>query len=147
MRYNLAAPDTFAKVVKVMNHIWLWDAKLVWYSLSSTPWIYLYGLVAIFLGLPDLASSCKPSKISSTFCLLYSDQLHLHLSHNVFGWFCSIMAQFELVPKLNYILCSSVWLLNYIPSEAMHNMSVHQLPSYYLPQLELLQLHVICAAN
>ena len=29
MRHNLAAPDTFAEVVKVVNHSGLWDAKFV----------------------------------------------------------------------------------------------------------------------
>ena len=29
----LAVPDFFAKIVKVINHTGLWDAKLAWYSL------------------------------------------------------------------------------------------------------------------
>ena len=33
MRQN---PDAFAKMMKVMNHTWLWDAELVWYFLSAT---------------------------------------------------------------------------------------------------------------
>ena len=37
------ALNTFAEVVKKMNHTELWDAELAWYSLSATHWIYLYG--------------------------------------------------------------------------------------------------------
>ena len=44
VRQNLAALDTFLKVMKLMNHIRLQNAKLAWYSLSVTGQIYLYGL-------------------------------------------------------------------------------------------------------
>ena len=44
MRHNLAALDTFAGAVKVMNHTGLWDTNLAWYSLSTTHLICLYGL-------------------------------------------------------------------------------------------------------
>ena len=34
--HNLAAPDAFAEVGKMMNHTELWYAKLAWYSPSAT---------------------------------------------------------------------------------------------------------------
>ena len=44
MRQNLAASHAFVVVMKVMNHIWLWDVELAWYSLSATQRICLYSL-------------------------------------------------------------------------------------------------------
>ena len=41
--HTLAAPDDFVVVMKEMNPTGLWDAKLTWYSLSTTPLIYLCG--------------------------------------------------------------------------------------------------------
>ena len=37
VRYNSAALDAFAKVVKVTKHTGLWDAKLTWYSECYSP--------------------------------------------------------------------------------------------------------------
>ena len=42
--HNSAASDAFVEVMKVMNHFGLWGAKLAWYSLCATCWIWLYGL-------------------------------------------------------------------------------------------------------
>ena len=39
MRHISAVPDTFTKVVKVMNHTELWNTK------PDTLWIYLYALI------------------------------------------------------------------------------------------------------
>ena len=36
--------DAFPKVIKVTNLTWWWDAKSAWYSLSTTCWIWPYGL-------------------------------------------------------------------------------------------------------
>ena len=42
MRHNLAAPNAFAKVLKVTDYIGLWDVKLTWYSPNTTHQICLY---------------------------------------------------------------------------------------------------------
>ena len=49
------------------------------------------------------------------------------------GCFLTIMAQFES-SRRDYVVHSSVQLLNYMLSKAMRKMSVHQLPQYYQPQ-------------
>ena len=51
MRHNLAAPDAFAQVRKVMNDTGLWDAKLTWYSPRVTCWIFIYSLEHGFRGI------------------------------------------------------------------------------------------------
>ena len=38
--HNLAALDAFSEVVKLTNHIRLWDTKLIWYFPSGIHWIY-----------------------------------------------------------------------------------------------------------
>ena len=38
------------------------------------------------------------------------------------------------VLELDYTAHSPVWLSNHAQSEAMHNMSVHQLTQYYQPE-------------
>ena len=57
---------------------------------------------------------------------------------SVCGSFGSVIAQFEFVnhksPKLDYIARLNVRLSNYTRSEAMHNVSAHQLPRYYQTQ-------------
>ena len=44
MWHSSAVLDAFGKVMKVMNHTRLWNALLIWYSLSATHKICLYGL-------------------------------------------------------------------------------------------------------
>ena len=44
MRHNSAAPDAFAKAVKVTTHTGLWDAEHSWYSPNATQQNCLFGL-------------------------------------------------------------------------------------------------------
>ena len=77
-----------------------------------------------YLTLLDYWSSCKLREISWTISLLYCDQLLLHLcTTNAFGCFCDIMAQFEILKDRflnNTVAYSSMWLSNYMQTEAMH---------------------------
>ena len=87
------------------------------------------------LGLPDFAwssRSCNQNEISWTIWLLNCDQLCLHLSQkkkNVFGCFHGLIVQFELV--LDSVAHLSVRLLSHTRTEAVYNLSMHQLPRYW----------------
>ena len=50
MRHNMVTPDSFAKVMKVTNHTWLWNA-------SATCWIcfYVTALESTVLSWADIA--------------------------------------------------------------------------------------------
>ena len=67
----------------------------------------------------------------------YSNLINCTITINVFGCFGRVMAQFELVSisfRIRRHCTPSVWLSNPTPSEAMYNMSAHQLARYYQPQ-------------
>ena len=55
---------------------------------------------------------------------------YIHRSGTTWWWW----THKAKVQNLDDIVCSSVWLSNYTYSEAMHNISAHQLPQYYLSQ-------------
>ena len=88
--------------------------------------------------MPDCQGSCKLGKISwRTIWLLYCDQLHL--LHDKCFWlflrhYSLIQTCRAKVLELDDIACSSVQLLNHAQSEAMHSVSVHQIPWYYQAQ-------------
>ena len=71
---------------EVVKYTRLWDAVLAWYSPNTTRSICRYRLkhdigryvLRAYLKLPDRRLSSNPSKISSTFRLLY----YFHLLHN-----------------------------------------------------------------
>ena len=83
------------------------------------------------LNLPDRQASCNMNGVSWNMYLLYCDHSHLHLSHNKYFW--SLLQRYIPIqtcklqrPKLNFIALS-----DYSWSEAMYNMSAHQLSQYY----------------
>ena len=155
--HNSAASDDFEAVVKVTNNTELWEAELAWYSPNATLWIWFYSLEhrlgihsyrstwssLIVEVLATWAKFLKPSGYSTVINCAFA----FHTT-NVFSCCCSVMTQFEAkVPKLDYVACSSVWLLNHIRSEAMHKVSPHQLSRYHLSLFEQLHSRVICACR
>ena len=78
------------------------------------------------------------AKIRWTILALYSQsatqQICLYGLEHSFGINGFRLAQFEFVkawlPELDHIVCSSILLSNHTWSEAIHNVSVHQLPQY-----------------
>ena len=111
----------------------LWDAKLLWCSLSASLWLSTVSESIVF----DLLwGSCNLYGISWTIWFLDCDQPCFHLLHNkFFGYLCNIIAQSKRikckVPRLEYIVFSSVQLSNHTQRKLMH-----QLPWYYQPQQE-----------
>ena len=90
--------DAFSEYMKMMNHTWLWDAELIWYSLHVTYQIYLYVSENGF-GIHDF---CWIIKILATqakflsptaFTVLWS----LHLLHYKCFWLFPLcyVAQFK----------------------------------------------------
>ena len=139
VKYNLAASDVFAMVVKVTNLTELWDAELTWYSLRTTHCIcfsdskHSYKIHCLSPTWPCLievfTTEVKFFKPSDYWTVIYC--VFIFCIINVFGCFCRLMAQFEhikCVPKLDYIAHLSV--SNHTWSEAMHYISVRQLPWY-----------------
>ena len=114
----LATPETFAEVMKIMNHIGQWDDKLAWYSPSATHQICLYGSEHSL----RIQSSCSPSKISWTIWSLYCNRLYL--------WYNKLFLYYQSpVQKLDYVqLSNQTW------NETMHNVSGHKLQQYYQAQ-------------
>ena len=105
--------------------LWLWTR-------CQNPRFYPY------LTLPDRQGYCDPSKISWPIWVLYCDELPLNLSHNKCFWLLSrhygpVRTREAQVPELDSVTRLSVRLLNHTPSEAMHNVSTHQLPRYNQP--------------
>ena len=89
-----------------------------------------------YLALPDRRCFCNLSEISRTIWLLYCDQLYCNLSYSKCFWLLQrhygpVWTCKAYVSELDYVVCSSVQLSNHTPSEAMHNVSVHQLSWYY----------------
>ena len=93
---------SFDACAEAMNRTGLWVAELFWYSPTVNRCIYrnsfdhglgIYGYRRIrpCLLVEVLATRAESSWI---FCLLYCDQLHLHLS---LFFFCAVIAQFELI--------------------------------------------------
>ena len=84
------------------------------------------------LGLPDCQGSWNVNEISWLYC----DHLCLHLLYYKYfllllQCYGSVQISKALVPGLNFIACPSVWLLNHIWCEAMHNLLAHHLLWYY----------------
>ena len=100
------------------QHLWTW-----WHFGDHTGLINLSTTSAVFTPAGHVSILHCPFIFSTT---------------NVFHCFCSTMTQFVLIKhivrKLDYVVRSSAELSNHTKSEAMHNMSVHQLPQYYQPQ-------------
>ena len=130
--------DAFTKVMKMMNHTGQWDAELSWYSLSVIIWICLFSLehslrICNFrppwpcLIVKVLATSVKFLQAPGSNTVV--NWTFNFGTTNIFSGFHSLMAKFEL--KLDSVACSSVQLSNQNQSEAIHNMSAHQLPQYY----------------
>ena len=103
MRHNLAAPDTFADFVKVTNHLGLGDAKLAWYSPSTTCFYNLKFSLGIFsfrTTWPSLIITALANKEKflepSNYCVVINCIFTL-CTTNIFGCIHSIMAQFTLI--------------------------------------------------
>ena len=141
-RHNLAVLDSFAGVMKVINHTGLWDAKLTWYSLSATCLICLYGLEIhsfrltwLCLIIKVLATQAKFLKASG-YCTVISCAFTFWIT-NVFSCFCNIMTQFNLA-KFKFTNQTTLHIYQF-SFQLTHGVkictiSVHQLPWYYYPQ-------------
>ena len=106
MKLNIAAPDAFVVVVKVMNHTWLWNSDSNQYSLNNIHQIYLYGLghslricsyrptwpCMLVKVLTTQAKFIEPSD----YCTVINCAVNF-CTTNDFGFFHGIMAQFEFV--------------------------------------------------
>ena len=116
-----------------MNPTRLWDAELECYSLDLLLWLGSWPWNPQFYAyLANWAKFLEPSSC----CTVVNFAFAFHTT-KVFDCFCSVMAQFELV-KYKF-LNKTAWHVHLSSfqithSEAMHNMSAHQLPQYYQPQ-------------
>ena len=89
VKHNSVVQDSFCQGCEDdQNLTEQWDGKLAWYSPSDIHWFCLYGWEKDF-GIHRfkptwlcLIGSCNVSKIFGTSWLLYSDQVHIHLSHD-----------------------------------------------------------------
>ena len=144
----------FAEFVKMTNHTRLWDADLSWYPPNTTrrilprSWRWRTKLDCVMPSSPvpsdcylpiclirlehgvGSRGPCNPNEISSTIWLLYCGSL--------FAQQISLVASLELWPSSNSCSISPRIRLRYTfvcaaftRSEAMHNVSAHQLPRYY----------------
>ena len=109
MLHNLAAPDAFADVVKVVNQNELWKAKFTWYSSSATLWSCFYGLehgLRIYSFRPIW--TCLIIEVLATWVKFLEPSGYCTVTNcaftfpatNVFVCFCSVMHyEFELDHK------------------------------------------------
>ena len=120
--------------MKVTNPTGVWDVELTWYSLSaSLAWSNTSDYLVIgLLDLSWLSRFLHPKQNVWLLTVLWSTELSLFFKTNVFGCFWGIVAQFK--PTKHKFSNISVQLLSLTPSEAMHNLSVHQWPQYYESQ-------------
>ena len=92
VRHISAASDVFLEVMKVTNHIGLWDTELTWYTLIATQRICLYGLEHD-LGIHSFWPTwlclivdvlAVREKFLQTSADVYYDQLHLQILLKIF---------------------------------------------------------------
>ena len=130
--------DVFAEETKCTG---LWDVELAKYSLVDTRWIFFnaleyclrnYGFkptwtFLIVEILANQANFLEPSGESTAInCAFF------FCTTNVFGCFCNILSQFELV-KQNFPNDFTLQVWKHTRKETMLNVSAHQLPRYYQP--------------
>ena len=106
MRYNLAAPEVFVKVVKMMSHTTLWDAEFTWYSLSATHQIHFYCLehslkIDIFgpillCQIDKILAACTKFLQPSDYCTVINCAFTFCLT-NIFGYFRNVTGQFKFI--------------------------------------------------
>ena len=144
MRHYSAAPDTFAKIVKMTNHMKLWDAKI------DILWVLL--ITFAFMAWSTALESTLLDQPNFAWLLRFLQSEQNFFNHLVTVWWSTaplpfmqqmfLLASVVLWPnsnsnvssKLDYDVCSSVRLSNQTTSEAMHKISEHQLRQYYQPQ-------------
>ena len=121
---NSSVPNTLADIMKVTNHIGLWDVKIAWYSLNTSCWISLFSYKH-GIGIDDFRPTWHRlivEEISSPIWLLYYDQL------------CISMTRYDPFriegTTLQVHLCS----IQIIYRVKQYNMSAHQIPRDYQPQ-------------
>ena len=170
MRHNLATPDIFAVVVKVMNNIGLWGADLTWYSSSATFRIFLVEFAFIawstasestLLDLPDPTWSSRflPSALNSfnhLITILWST------AHSPFAQWMFLVVSAALWPGSNsksmssrIRLCCTIICVAFKLTHRMEQCTTCQRTNYhgttnrngYLSRLELFRSCDICDIN
>ena len=125
------ALDAFTKVVKVMNHTRCWACHLILSKcylpdlpinvLEHNQGIHSFRPTWLCLIANVLATQAKFHELSA-YCTVIKS-MFIFRTTNIFGYFCNIMIQFELVkPKFQNWCVGS----NHTWNETMYNVSVHQ---------------------
>ena len=112
----------------LLPRLWRWHTTIYWkisssfdtfqellaeFGLEHSLWINAFRPTWLFAWLLRFSQT---SKISWNICLLYCDQLYLHLSHKCLWLFPQWYGEFKLVnisSQLVYTACSSVHLSNH----------------------------------
>ena len=114
--------------VRRRGHLIFSECSVAWIHCYRPAWLcFIIEFVAAQVKFLESSGYCTLIDCIFTFCAV--NVFPLLLQHNNQVWTCKAK-----VPKLDYILYSSVWLSNYTQSEVMSNELVQPLLLYSQPQ-------------
>ena len=135
----LVGSNNFAEDVSVTNHTALWDVELTFILLVCLLPRFISmacstALEPMLLNLPNLVFATWPKFLEPSGSCTLINYVFTFFKINVFGFICCTVTISNSKHTNSWVRHSSVHFSNHTQNEAMHNMSVHQLPQYYQGQ-------------